>query len=131
MNNKYIKIFEKHGLRFARCLGSKSGYREQHPDHLVVFNTRIYLKSYYEKEKDTTIRDFFEGQSEEVWYGDVNFNLDIYKLYKIQHEIEEPIVVCSEMGNKVVEIGEYIERNWVGTSGNKGITLKDIREMGD
>ena len=106
MNNKYLEIFAKNELRFIRLLGSKSGYRNVYPDHLVVFNARIYLKSYYEKQKDKAVRDFFKGMEKEIWYGDIDFNIDIYKLYKIQHEIEEPIVICSEMGNKIVEIGD-------------------------
>ena len=128
MDNKYLHIFEKHGLNFGRCVGSKSTYRKLHPDHLVVFNTRIYLKSTYERFKDTKIRDFFAGQDDEIWYGDIDFNIDIYKLYKIHLEIEEAIVVCSEIGNKVVEVGDDLDRHWVGTIGNKGISLKDIRK---
>lgn len=106
MNEKYLTIFDKHGLRFSRCLGSKSGYRSLHPDHLVVFNSRIYLKRYYKTAKNTTIRDFFEGQVEEIYYGDIDFNIDIYKLYRIHLEIGEPIVVTTESGTKIIEIGE-------------------------
>lgn len=127
MNEKYIDIFKQYGLRFARCLGSKSGYRKSFPNHLVVFNARIYLKSYYEKQKNRKIRDFFEGQEKEIWYGDIDFNKSVYQFYKVQHEIGEPIVICSEIGNKIIEIGEYIDREWIGMIGNKGITLKDFK----
>ena len=126
MNDLYLSIFEKHGLRVAKHFGSKSGYRDRHPKHLVVFNARIYLKSTYEKLKNTKIRDFFKGQEEEIWYGDIDFNINIYSLYLIQMEIEEGLVVTDEMGNKMVEVGDNINRHWVGQIGKKGITLKDL-----
>ena len=106
MNNNYLKTFEKYGLRFPRHFGSKSGYRDSHLDHLVVFNARIYLKSYYEKQKNRKIRDFFKGQIGGIYYGDIDFNIDIYKLYIIHREVGEALVVCSEMGNKIIEIGD-------------------------
>ncbi len=106
MNEKYIEIFDKHGLRCSRHFGSKSGYRDSHPDHLVVFNARIYLKRYYETAKDTTIKDFFEGQAEEIYYVDIDFNIDIYKLYRVHLEIGEALIITTESGTKIVEIGE-------------------------
>ena len=127
MNEKYIPLFNAEGLHFGRCVGSKSSYREGHPDHLIVFNCRIYLKSTYEKLKDTKIRDFFKGQEDEIWYGDIDFNLDIFKLYNAYMKIEEALVVCNEMGNKIIEIGDDFEKIWVGTIGNQGLTLKDFK----
>jgi len=127
MNEKYLTIFNKYELRFPRYFGSKSGYSALYPDHLIIFNARIYLKSYYEKEKNGKIRDFFKGQDDEIWYGDINLNIDIYKLYKVHLEIEEAIVICSEIGNKIVEIGDDLERHWIGMVGNKGISLKDFK----
>ena len=127
MNDKYTKVFEKYGLNFARMLGSKSTYREIHPDNLVVFNSRIYTKDYYDKQKDKDIRDFFKGQEKEIWYGDVDFNKDIYKFYKVAYAINEVLVITSEMGNKIMEIGTKSKDNWIGHIGKKGITLKDFR----
>lgn len=106
MNDKYLSVFKKHGLRFSRCFGSKSGYRDTYPDHLIIFNARIYLKSYYEKERNRKVKDFFKGQISEIYYGDIDFAIDIYKLYRIYLEIREPIVVTTESGTKIVEIGE-------------------------
>lgn len=121
------KIFQKCGLNFARCLGSKSRYKETHPNHLIIFNARIYLKHYYEREKDKAIRDFFAGQKAEIWYGDLDLNIDIYKLWKAYLEIKQPLVITTEMGSKIIEIGDRIGRQWIGyyitKSGKKqGIT---------
>ncbi len=128
MNEKYLKIFANHDLWFGKHFGSKSGYRKRYPDHLVVFNARVYLKSVYEKLKDTKIRDFFAGQEDEIWYGDIDFNNDIYSLYLIHMEIEEGLVITNEIGNKIVEIGNDIDKHWIGTIGKQGITLKDFKK---
>lgn len=114
MNNKYLEIFKQYGLNFGNCVGSKSYYRKENPHHLIVFNSRIYLKPYYELEKDKSIRDFFKGQQEEIWYGDLDLNNDIYDLYKISLEIGQTLVITSEMGNKVVEVGTGRDKNWIG-----------------
>lgn len=132
MNSKYLEIFKKYGLNFGNCVGSKSYYRKENPSSLVIFNARIYLKSYYEKQKNKSIRDFFDGQKEEIFYGDLNLNLDIFNLYKIHLDIGEAIVITNEMGNKIVEIGDTLDRNWVGYirrgKNKKGITLKDLKK---
>ncbi|MFX0084349.1 MAG: hypothetical protein ACFFAU_01645 [Candidatus Hodarchaeota archaeon] len=72
------------------------------------------MKPYYELEKDKSIRDFFKGQQEEIWYGDLDLNNDIYDLYKISLEIGQTLVITSEMGNKVVEVGTGRDKNWIG-----------------
>ena len=131
MNEKYLELFNQQGLPFGKILGSKSLYRTTYPNHLIVFNSRIYLKSFYITEKDGKIRDFFKGQEDEIWYGDLDLNKDIFKLYKIAYDIGEILVITSEIGNKIVEIGEYHNKTWIGTIGNKGITLKELRETGE
>ena len=105
MNTKYLRIFQKYGFRFGRMFGSKSGYHKIYPDNLIVFNARIYLKSFYEKEKNRKIKDFFEGQVDEIFYGDIDLNKDIYKLYLAYLDIKEALVITTEMGIKIVEIG--------------------------
>lgn len=129
MNSKYVDLFHKHELYFGRMLsGSKSGYRDANPHHLIVFNAKIYLKTYYEFAKGNEVRDFFEGQQEEIWYGDLDLNKDIYTLWRIQRQIQEPIVITDEMGSKIVEIGD--KEYWIGYTAvdgkKKGITNKDI-----
>jgi len=104
MNNTYMKIFEKHEFNFGRMiLGSKSSYRQKYPGNEVVFNARIYLKSFYETHKEK-VQDFFNGQEDEIWFGDLDLTLEIDELNLIQKEIGEPIVVTSEHGKFIREI---------------------------
>lgn len=105
MNNRYLHIFEEHGLNFARCFGSKSTYHDNHPDHLIIFNARIYTKEYYMKERDYAIKDFFRGMEEEIWYGDLDLNKDIFNLYKVYLDIKQPFIITYEDSRKVIEIG--------------------------
>ncbi len=100
MNDKYLELFLKYGLYFGRILGSKSFYTKANLNHLIIFNARIYLKTVYDKYKDTAIRDFFKGKKIEIWYGDIDFNKDIFKLYLIQCEIKEPITNHNLKGNR-------------------------------
>jgi len=105
MDKTYLEIFNKHGFHFGRCFGSKSFYHETRPAELIVFNARVYLKSVYET-KQEEVKDWFKGKDIEIWYGDLNLNEDIYKLYIVYLDIGEPIVITYESGRKVLEIGD-------------------------
>lgn len=105
MNKIYLSTFKKYELNFARCFGSKFSYLAIHSDSLVVFNARIYLKNYYEEQKEKDIKDFFKGQENEIWYGDLDLNKDIYKLYLVALEIRQILVITTEHGQKIIEIG--------------------------
>jgi len=79
-----IDIFEKHGLRIARMIGhSKSFYRHEHPDHVVVFNANVFTES-----------------SGKVWHGDLDLTKDGDKLSSISKEIGEPLYVLYEMDGR-------------------------------
>ena len=40
------ELFMNHGLMTGRMIsGSKSGYKERHPDNLIVFNANIIIES--------------------------------------------------------------------------------------
>lgn len=43
--------------------GSKSAYRDQYPDHIVVFNANIVIK-------------LESGGFDKVWYGDIDITID-------------------------------------------------------
>ena len=45
------------------------------------------------------IKDFFEGQELEIWYGDLDLTLDTETLKKIQSKIGKPIIVTTEHGH--------------------------------
>jgi len=78
---KDFEIFGKHGLMNGRMLsGSKSGYHDKYPDHLVIFNANIVTKS--------------KGK---VIYGDIDINKDIDTLKKISEELGEHLYVLYEM----------------------------------
>lgn len=75
------KLFSKYGFIMGRMIsGSKSGYREKYPDHLVVFNANIVTES--------------RGK---VWYGDLDLTLDTPKLVEVSKELGEPMYVLREM----------------------------------
>ena len=98
------EVFSEHKMPFAKLLGSKSTYRDKHPDHFVIYNARIYEKEYYEKQKSKDIKDWFKGQEQEIWYGDIDFNIDIKHLSDIVHEIQKSIIITREDGTKVMEL---------------------------
>lgn len=102
MENK--EVFDKNKMYFGRCLGSKTSYTKAHPSHFVIYNARIYTKEYYEAQKHNEITDWFKGQENEIWYGDIDFNKDIKKLVDIQNDLAYPIVITTEHGQKIMEI---------------------------
>lgn len=103
---KYKKYFEKEGLNFGRLIsGSKTLYRKLNPESLVVFNARIYERKTFLRNRKN-IRDFFKGQKYEIWYGDLDLSKDLYILYDIYEKIEVSIVITTEHGKKILEIGE-------------------------
>ena len=75
-----IDTFVKHGLRIARMIGfSKSFYRQEHPDHVVIFNANVFTES-----------------SGKVWWGDLDLTLDGDTLSSIAKEIGESLYVLYE-----------------------------------
>jgi hypothetical protein len=77
-------IFKKHGLNIARMISwSKSRYREEYPDHVVVFNANVFTES-----------------SGKVWYGDLDLTKDEDVLKSIAKEIGEPLYVLYEMAGR-------------------------------
>jgi hypothetical protein len=75
------KLFSDNHLRIGRMIsGSKSGYREQHPDNVVVFNANII----------TELRN-------KIFYGDLDLTVDIDNLTTIAKALGEPLYVLREM----------------------------------
>ena len=104
MKVTYIKEFLQEGLEFARCLGSKTAYRDMFPDDFIVFNCRIYLRKVFFT-KTEKIQDFFKGQEDEIWYGDINFSKDIAKLKRVANKIGS-IAITAESGKLLMIIGD-------------------------
>jgi hypothetical protein len=104
MDTERLRAFEDAGFYFARMVsGSKSGYVGRFPDHKVVFNSRVYDLETYEKEKDHKIKDFFAGQSIEIWYGDLDLTRDTEVLKEIANKIGT-FVITTESGTYVTTI---------------------------
>ena len=104
---EYIQIFKDADLRFGECFGSKSSYRKLNKDNYVVFNARIYTEKIFKKYKNTKIKDFFDGQALEIWYGDIDFNKDINKFRNVAYKLNEPIIITNEMGKQLLTIYPY------------------------
>jgi hypothetical protein len=62
---------------------SKSGYRQENPENLVIFNSNIIQKT--------------EKGYEKIWYGDLDITLDYEKLVRISEWLDTEIFVLYEM----------------------------------
>jgi hypothetical protein len=75
------QIFMSNNLMTGRMIsGSKSGYMEQYPDNLVVFNANIIIES--------------RGK---IWHGDLDITRDYENLEKVSEALEEPLYILREM----------------------------------
>jgi hypothetical protein len=84
MDGDLYKIFRDNGLNQGRMIsGSKSFYKENHPENLVVFNANIATKS--------------RGK---VWYGDLDVTLDYENLEKIAEILKEDLFILYEMDGR-------------------------------
>lgn len=75
------QIFMSNHLMIGRMIsGSKSGYNEDYPDNLVVFNANIVIES--------------RGK---IWHGDLDVTRDYERLEKVSEALEEPLYILREM----------------------------------
>ena len=73
-------FFEAYKFFDGRMIGgSKTGYRDQHPDDLIVFNANILMPGY--------------GK---VWYGDLNLTEDYLVLREIAQNLNTDLYVLWE-----------------------------------
>lgn len=75
----YSLLVERLGTPGRMISGSKSGYRERHPDNLAIFNANICV----EKSK--------------IWFGDIDLTLSADDLKSIAAETGETLYVLYEM----------------------------------
>lgn len=92
-----IDIFDKNKLMLSRIIsGSKSGYFNKYPSHLVIFNANVIGE-----------------KSGKIWWGDLDINKDSKNLKKISEELEEKLYVLREsdarFGNENKPIKELIK----------------------
>ena len=74
---------------------SKSGYRNNHPDNLVIFNANVCVGT------------------NNVWYGDLDVTLDKFKLLELSQELKETIYVLYEMDGRFENEREPQIKNYV------------------
>jgi len=73
--------FEKREFYSGRMIGgSKSGYRKLNPNNDIVFNANIFTPSKHK-----------------CWYGDLDITKDAKILQEICNELQEEMIVVSEM----------------------------------
>ena len=74
------QFFNAHSFHNGRMIGgSKSGYRNMHPDDLIIFNANVLMPGY--------------GK---VWYGDLNLTEDYLALKEIAQNLNTELYVLRE-----------------------------------
>jgi hypothetical protein len=101
-----MEIFRKHLLYGGRMIsGSKSGYRERHPDNDVIFNARIFTPKLLC-----------------AWWGDLDITLDNKALQEVCNELGEEMIVTTESvswyaeDKKYKDIEKYAHAKFIPTS---------------
>ena len=99
--------FESHGFNIARMIGgSKSFYRKEYLDDLIVFNANVLMSNY--------------GK---VWYGDLNITQDYLILKSIADTLDTKLYVLWEsdgrFGEEKKPIDELIEKSIWNTTEDK------------
>lgn len=78
---KISDIFNKYNLTIGRMIcGSKSTYREKHPEHLVIFNANIVTE-----------------KRNKIWFGDLDVTLDFDNLKNVADILQEDLYILYEM----------------------------------
>lgn len=95
---KMVDIFLSHGLVMGRMITtSKSKYRDEHPNHKVVYNANIVTE-----------------RRGKIWYGDLDLTLDGKELKLVAEDLQEPVYVLREMDarfeNEKLSPAQLIER---------------------
>ena len=74
------QFFNAHSFHNGRMIGgSKTGYRNMHPDDLIIFNANVLMPGY--------------GK---VWYGDLNLTEDYLALKEIAQNLNTELYVLRE-----------------------------------
>ena len=81
------QVFEAYKFYNGRMIGgSKSGYRNMHPDDLIIFNANVLMPGY--------------GK---VWYGDLNLTEDYLVLKDIAQNLNTELYVLRESDGRFGE----------------------------
>ena len=63
--------------------GSKSFYRDSHPDNIVFFNANVFTKE--------------DGK---IWFGDIDLTIDEEKLKVLDKELDKEVFLLNEMAGR-------------------------------
>ena len=101
------QFFNAHSFHNGRMIGgSKSGYRNMHPDDLIIFNANVLMPGY--------------GK---VWYGDLNLTEDYLALKEIAQNLNTELYVLREsharFGEEDKSLTELINKAVWNTSEDK------------
>ena len=101
------QFFNAHSFHNGRMIGgSKSGYRNMHPDDLIIFNANVLMPGY--------------GK---VWYGDLNLTEDYLVLKEIAQNLNTELYVLREMDGRFGEedksLDELIKKSVWNTTEEK------------
>ena len=101
------QFFNAHSFHNGRMIGgSKSGYRNMHPDDLIIFNANVLMPGY--------------GK---VWYGDLNLTEDYLVLREIAQNLNTELYVLREsharFGEEDKSLTELINKAVWNTSEDK------------
>ena len=88
------RVLADEGLQCSRMIsGSKSYYCEQHPDHTVFFNACIWIRL---KATDLRGRLLKRGTYQQVWWGDLDLDVDGPAIQRAADARKEPLYVTRE-----------------------------------
>ena len=101
------QFFNAHSFHNGRMIGgSKSGYRNMHPDDLIIFNANVLMPGH--------------GK---VWYGDLNLTEDYLVLREIAQNLNTELYVLREsdgrFGLEIKPLNELFDKAvWNTTEDN-------------
>jgi hypothetical protein len=79
----FAPVFARNGLGSGRCFGSKSGYRNSHPQSVFIPNANVFSRKH--------------GK---IWWGDLDLHQDKAALERIAHQLRTRLYVLSEFDGR-------------------------------
>lgn len=84
-------LFEKESLQYGRMVcGSKTAYRDNYPNRLVVFNSNVVI--YPGKTK--------LGGTLKIWFGDIDITISMKNLVTIAKGLKKDLYILREMDGR-------------------------------
>lgn len=87
----YVGMEQKLGLSGTLLSSSKSYYKKQFPNHLILFNSNIFT--------------IWNGLKTKIWWGDLNVNLSKDTLLSLSKEFNLPLHCLYESDGRWISPG--------------------------